>query len=199
MTQNPWDDLYPTRISVSDSSNPWPIMTSRVEIDLREEMHKLLYGAPDEIAKGRIGLIRVVRRDVDGNPIKCLCRDSITDEPDEDFYCRTCLGMGFLWDERKIVYYKDDDTLSKKDEVYFYMEYFENPRSSDWIIELKRDEEGRPIAPLTRELYYKNMKVDAFRSDTGRIEYWRCRAELEKQWSIWYGNTSRQHEPTTRI
>lgn len=200
MTQDSWDNMYPTSSRTTDPASPWPsTVRGKVEIDLRDEMNRLLYGASDELAKGRIGLIRVARLDDEGNAIKCPCRDEITDEQDEDFYCRTCLSMGFLWDERQIVYYKDDDTLSKKDEVYFYMEYFENPTSTDWIIEIKLDEEGRPTSPVTRTLYYKSMAAEAFRSDAGRIEYWRCRAKPERQWSVWYGNKSRQHEPTTRV
>lgn len=199
MANDPWDNLYPGSSYSQNKADPWPSnYKQRIELDLREEMNRLLYGAEDEIAKGRVGLLRVARRDENDKLIKCPCRDIITDEPDKDFYCRTCLSMGFLWDERKIVYYKDDNTLSKKDEVYFYMEYDVNPRSSDWIIEIKVDEDGNPTSPLTRKVYYKSMATEAFRSNTGRIEFWRCRAVPEKQWSVWYGNTSRQHEPIER-
>lgn len=199
MSRDPWDIPYPTRTTQSTSFSPWVRDASLgVEIDLRQEMYRTLYGAVDEIAKGKQGLLRVARVDSDGNPEKCPCRDEITDEPTKDFYCRTCLGMGFLWDERKIVYYKDDDSLSKKDESYFYMEYFENPTRFDWIVEIRLDEEGEPVVPVKRELFYPILYAEAFRSDTGRIEYWRCRAKLERKWSVWYGNPSRQHEPTTR-
>lgn len=200
MAQNSWDILYPRSASRTNTASLWSTtVAAGTEIDLRQEMSNLLYGASDEIAKGRQGLLRVARIDsTTGEPIKCPCRDEITDEPDLEFYCRTCLGMGFLWDERKIVYYKDDDSVSKKDESYFYMEYDENPARRDWIIEVQLDQDGEPIEPVTRELFYKTLTAEAFRSDLGRIEYWRCRAKLERKWSVRYDVASRQHEPTTR-
>lgn len=199
MMQEPWDTLYPRSVSSADATNPWPgTVVSGVEIDLRQEMNRTLYGASDEIAKGRQGLLRVARIGSNGEPIKCPCRDTITDEQDLDFYCSTCLGMGFLWDERKIVYYKDDESVLKKDESYFYMEYHEGPTRWDWIIEVVLDEDGKPVEPVQRDLYYKSLIAEAFRSDLGRIEYWRCRTKLERKWSVRYGVAFRQHEPTTR-
>lgn len=192
-------EVYPRSVLTGGSPSPWPSgVFSGDELDLRAELQRTLYGAPDETPKGRTGLLRVMRLDSDGNPTKCPCRDTITDEPDKDFYCRVCLGMGFLWDERKIVYYRDDDSKSKKDEVYFYLEHTDNPARWDYIIELKLDGDGSVIEPEERDLFYKIEYAEAFRSDRGRIEYWRCRTTLERKWSVWYGNASRQHEPTTR-
>jgi hypothetical protein len=192
-----WDILYPGSTNI-EVTTPWLSNSNNIEIDLRIELHKTLYGSIDEIAKGRQGLLRVARVDNNGDLVKCPCRDEITDEPDKDFFCKTCYGFGYLWNERKIVYYRDDDSVSKHDESYFYMEYFENPTRFDCIIEVALDMDGQPKMPVRRELYYPILFAEAFRSDTGRIEYWRCRAKLERKWSVWYGTKTRQHEPTTR-
>lgn len=195
---NSWDNPYPsTTVTPVDSTSPWYTSSSSGgEIDLREELHNLLFGASDETAKGRIGLLRRMRRDSNGNLVNCPCRDEITNEPDKDYFCRTCWGMGYLWDEETITYFKDDDTM-RKEEVYFYLEYTVEPSDEDYIILIVRDEDGVPEAPVGREgKVYKIIKAEPFRSDTGRIEYWRCRTKIERKWSVWYGVTSRQHEPT---
>ena len=196
MPQNPWDILYPSTVTSTDLLSLWPVQTSPgVELNLREEMYRLLYGAADEIAKGVIGMFRRARLDANGKKVKCPCRDTITDEPDKDFYCRTCIGLGYLWDERELVYYKSDDTLRKTDEMFFYVEYFVRPSIGDYIVELIRDAEGVITPPGMREKLYRIIEAEPFRSDVGRIEYWRCRTVYEREWSVWYGVQSRQHEP----
>ena len=107
-----------------------------------------------------------------------------------------CLGMGYLWDERELVYYKNDDTLRKSDEAFFYVEYFVEPSVGDYVVEVVRNTEGVITPPGERQGLFKIIKAEAFRSDTGRIEYWRCRTKYERKWSVWYGVPSRQHEPT---
>jgi hypothetical protein len=65
--------------------------TTRKELDLREELNRTLFGAGDEIAKGRYGLLRKMRRDSNDYPIQCPCRDQATFEADKDPYCRYCV------------------------------------------------------------------------------------------------------------
>lgn len=184
---SPYNDLY-------DSSS------SSIELDLRAELNRTLLGYNDEISKGRIGLLRKMRSNPNGDLIKCPCRDKITDEPDKDFYCRSCLGMGFLWDERKIVYYRDDGSFRKREdklEEYegdnFYIEYDAIVSASDYIVVVKLSENGMPQIPVVREKLFKIISADPFRADNGRIEFWRIRATEERNWSIWYGNKNRQH------
>jgi intein/homing endonuclease len=71
--------------------SPYPTTASGKELDLRKEINRLLYGAIDEEAKGRWSLLRRMRRDSNGNRIRCACRDNVTDEPDKDYYCRYCV------------------------------------------------------------------------------------------------------------
>jgi len=171
---------------------------SLVELDLRVELLKTLLGASDELAKGRIGLIRRMRRDTAGKLIKCSCRDTVSDEPDRDFYCRYCLGHGYFWDESNIVYYKNDRSLKEAEQYYFYIRDTVEPTREDYLIELKVDLEGRPVDPIERLESYKILECEPFRADSGRVEYWRFKCALERKWSAWYGTASRQHQSITR-
>ena len=175
--------------------------SSSKELDLRQELENFLYGAVDEIPKGRTGLIKQIRRDDDGNPIRCPCRDRITDEQDQDYYCRICLGAGYLWDERKIVYYRNNDSFRKvagKNQEFegddFFVEYDSVITTDDVIITLKLDSEGNFITPVERDKSFAILSVDHFRSDNGRIEFWRIRTAEGRPWSVWYGVQNRQHQ-----
>ena len=178
----------------------YPTSSRGKELDLRDELKRLLYGASDEVAKGRIGLLRRVKRDSSGHPIRCSCRDTVTDEPDKDYYCRYCWGVGYFWDEVKIVYYRNDDSFRKregKNQEYegddFFIEYNVDITTEDAIVTVKLDDDGNPISPVTRDKTFKILSADPFRADNGRIEFWRVRAVEGRKWSIWYGVKNRQH------
>lgn len=174
--------------------NLYPSIDSGKELDLRVELYRLLYGASDEIAKGRLGLLRRMRRDSEGNRITCPCRDRDSNEPDKDYYCKYCLGMGYFWDEVKIVYYRDDGSFLKEkgenkdfEGDMFYFEYNVIVSSDDYIVTVKLDTEGKVQIPVERDKYFRILSDDAFRSDTGRIEFFAIRAKEERKWSSWYG------------
>lgn len=178
----------------------YPTSSSGKELNLREELRRLLYGADDEEAKGRVGLLRKVRLDNSGEPQRCPCRDSLTDEPDKDYYCRFCLGVGYFWDEVKIVYYRNDDSFRKlegKNQEYeadnFYVAYSTVITPRDYIVVVSLDVEGQPIVPVVRENVFKILSADPFRADNGRIEFWRIRAVESRKWSVWYGTKNRQY------
>jgi hypothetical protein len=177
----------------------YPTNSSGKELDLRVEMHRLLYGAVDEEAKGRIGLLRKIRLDANGDKERCPCRDSVTDESDSDYYCRFCLGVGYFWDESKIVYYRNDDSFRKregKNQEYegddFFIGYNRVITPSDFIVVVQLDSEGSVVIPAVRESIFKIISADPFRSDNGRIEFWKVRATEVRKWSVWYGVKSRQ-------
>jgi len=180
--------------------NPYrtPYFHSRKEIDLRKEFANLLYGSPEEIAKGRWGLLRRMRRDSNDNPISCVCRDPITNESDKDTSCRYCFGHGYYWDEIWFVYFRNDQSFKKVEGYYkefegdvFYTEYYVTVNPEDYIITVKLDNEGNVIIPVEREQSFKVLKPDGFRSDNGRIEYYGIRAIEERKWSTWYGAPAR--------
>lgn len=157
------------------------------ELDLRKEFGRTLFGANDEISKGRIGLIRQINREDNGDLIRCSCRDKVTDEADGDFTCPSCFGVGYLWNEYKIVYYKNDDAHRRWGYSIFYLECTVEPTTKDFIVEVKRNIEGVPISPIVRQKIYKIDEAEDFRADNGRIEYWRCRCSWEENWSLWGG------------
>jgi hypothetical protein len=160
-------------------------VNNRKELNLREELHRTLYGALDEVAKGRVGMLRKMRRDEDGKLVSCACRDQVTEEPDRDYYCKTCLGEGYLWDEQQVVYYKNDE--GSEDGSMFFFEYNEDISLIDRIIELDLSDEGDPANPPVRHKIYEIVKVDRLRADNGRIEFLQVTAKYRRDWSVWYG------------
>jgi hypothetical protein len=187
-------------MSTNPYTSPYPTSATRKELDLRDEMERLLYGASDEIAKGREGLLRRMRRDNNGFLKQCPCRGRDNNEPDRDFYCPYCIGMGYFWDEVKIVYYRNDDSFRKiegKNREFegdvFYFEYDTVITPDDYIITVKLDLDGDPITPVERDVYFKILSVDPFRSDTGRVEFLAVRAKEERKWSTHYGVKNRQY------
>ena len=167
--------------------------SSRKEIDLRQELKEIFFGSEVEIEKGRKGLLRKMRRDSDGNLINCVCRDKITKDPDRDYHCRFCKGWGYYWDEYEVTYFRNDASYSKASgqnneyaKDYFYLQHTVDITSDDYLIILNNDTEGDIVVPTERFKYFKIFSADAFRSDYGRIEYWRIRAHEERRWSVWY-------------
>ena len=179
------DSLYAS----TSSNSPF----QRKELDLRKELFGTLHGAADEIPKGRKGLLRKIRTDDEGHPLRCPCRDSITDEPDLDRGpCRFCHSVGWFWDEYKIVYYKNDDVfrtsggIPKQDASHFYIEYDEDIAPIDIIVEVEVDKEGEITYPIKRKGFYDIRVVEDFRADDGRLEYWRITGGYIRDWSVWY-------------
>lgn len=169
------------------------------ELDLREELRQTLYGSTEEVPKGRVGLLRKMRRDSSGNLIRCTCRNELSDKPSTDSYCRYCHGMGFYWDERQITYFLSDAAYRKQataDKEYnsnlIYVEYNVEVTDSDYIISIRTDRDGNVIIPVERLVFYKIAKAIPFKSDFGRIEFFTLRAEEEQKWSTWYGVPNRQ-------
>ena len=166
---------------------------SPVEGDMRDEMLKFLYGSSREIPKAQRGLYRKVRLDSNGDKIVCDCVDSVTREPDKNPPCPLCLGVGYLWDEVWFDYYKIvtgiEAALSLREEfiqpgianiprITFYTKYdvapvIINGYCNDQIIELARDVEGNLVTPYRRERIYRISSAIDFRSDNGRLEYWK--------------------------
>lgn len=180
--------------------NPYGNTTAPSEIDLRKELHDLFDGSSQEISKKRTGLIRIMRRDASGSLIRCACRDNITDEPSRDHYCRYCLGLGFLWDEYKITYFKNDDPYSREQgkvgdflSNIFYIQYDTDITNYDHLIEIDTDAEGTPIIPYRYKSMWDIESAECFRLDNGRIEYWRIRAKYQRDWSTYYGVKNRQY------
>jgi hypothetical protein len=185
-------------------TNPYgnPYSSFVKELNLRTEVHKILYGSSEETAKGRVGLIRRMRRGSDGHLIRCECVDPITDEHVQDRYCASCHGMGYYWDEVKFVYFKNDRTYRNKEENIsiefggnvFYTEYSNSITKDDYIVELALDSSGNVIIPIVREKLYRVLDAIEERSDNGRIEFIAIKTVEERKWSTYYGVYNRQYE-----
>ena len=184
--------LYPTPgdVTVNTTTALYPA-SSGGEINLRVEMERFLYGAGDETAKGQLGLLRRMRTDDDGELVECPCVDAKTHEPDIDTPCNVCAGVGYLWNEEWITYYKvlvsSNEGFVRKNEptpggianipyTFFYMEYNVNPTRRDIIIEVDRDLDGDVNSPYQRVTSFTLATVEPFRSDHGRVEYFRVAA-----------------------
>ena len=163
-----------------------------LEIDLREELNKTLYGSSNELAKGQFAILRRMRRkDGVSYPIseenlqKCPCTENPDLEADRVVKCQWCYGERFLFDDEFIVTYR----ASKFNYVdmerpkgygnlaislaFFYCEHTIMPSRFDKIIEPMIDYDGNVISPIEVKVKHNIEMADAFRSDNGRIEFWR--------------------------
>ena len=104
------------------------------------------------------------------------------------------------------MYYKNDDVFRpqgndpeavqprKIDAAYFYVEFYETINTIDIVIEVEVDKEGEILYPIKRNSFYEIWRVEEFKSDHGRLEYWRVTSGLIRDWSVWYGVQHRQYK-----
>lgn len=180
------DNLYPKR-TPSDSYYSGST-NGGAEPDMRQAMINFLDGSWPEVAKKQTGLLRKMSRDSNDRLVPCDCVDDITHEPDKDNFCPVCFGVGNIWTEDYITFYKtledsdqDNALLNKHIEpglinvplVVFYVRYSANITKDDQIVELVLDSEGDVQSPVKRRNIYKIGIAWDYRSDNGRIEYWK--------------------------
>jgi len=171
--------------------------TYGTEPNMRQELNNMFDGVFPEVAKAQKGLLRKMRRTSAGILIPCPCVDNLTNEPDKDIFCPVCHGDGNLWDETWIDFYKvllrSSVGLSSNEDLIrpgimnvplasFYLRSTVDITSQDKIVEMKMDAEGNPIRPYRREYVYRITTAVDFRSDHGKLEYWKvdCYAEKRK-------------------
>ena len=156
------------------------------EIDLRKEFDELVFGSGGYTPHNHLVLIRSLRKDSNGNYIKCECVSAISDEADTEDQCPYCLGNKYIWDERFSRCYsslmgadggKANRTRRivpgeiRTDYKIFYFRYDEKIHYRDKIIELKLDIEGNVEVPYKREIIYRPETIQPYRADKGRVEY----------------------------
>ena len=165
------------------------------EPDMRQELIDMFDGKYPEIPKAQVGLIRRMRRDVNDRVLVCPCVDLVTKEPDRDHFCPICYGEGAYWDEIELQYYampaeRRDLSLSIKDTleppglinvptVVFYVRYDSIISLGDKVIRLVTDADGTILTPRRRRSIFRINSLWDFRSDHGRIEYWKVFAHKE--------------------
>lgn len=175
---------------------------SRSEPDMRQEMLATLDGVAPEIAKKQPVVLRIMRRDSNGHRIPCECVSSLTHEPDKDKFCPFCFGEGYKWDEilskcYRVVLRSSVGLAGKEDLVQpglmniplvtFYFPYdipiLVEPghnESYDKVVELVLDTEGEAVRPYKRKMVYRIGTAIDFRSDNGKLEYWKLDCYGEK-------------------
>ena len=170
------------------SADPYSGVVPGTEVNMRQEFNNTMDGHMFEISKAQYGLLRKIRTDSDGNAVWCPCVDKITQEPDKDRFCPDCYGEGNLWDERPIQMYKVIEGLNTTNAlrdrhekpglinipiVVFYIRYENNISKLDKIVQIELDKSGNPAQPLRRKAVYSISSEWDYRSDQGKLEYWK--------------------------
>jgi len=179
------EDLYE---KTTGNLNYYGTSTTGSEPNMRNELINTLDGSFPEVAKKQTGLLRQMRLDSDGELIPCECVDEITHEPDKDRFCPVCFGEGYMWDEAQITFYRtlEDSDIDNilRDKLYkpglinhplvvFYVRYSDTIRKHDKIVELELDDDGSVSDPMTRRAIHKISVVWDYRSDNGKLEYYK--------------------------
>ena len=182
MTFNPY------RRSTSSINNYYTSGTTGSEPNMREELISFFDGTHPEIPKATIGLLRKMRRDTNGLTIPCSCVDIVTREPDKDRWCQICFGEGYIWDEIEVQYYSitigRDVSQATREKlsipglinvpfVVFYIRYDVPITKQDKIVKVALDLEGDPAIPRKRDSIYRVVHTWGYRSDNGKLEYWK--------------------------
>jgi len=184
-----------------------PYGTLRTEPDMREEFFNTMDGAFPEIAKKQNLVLRKMRSDNSGSLIKCSCVDILTGEPDKDTWCFSCAGEGYLWDEsvhdgyhvvlgsnigqasREVLISPGNTNVAQ---VSFYFRYnfplnvfpaacsVPHHQFPDKIVEVALDADGSISEPYQRLKIYSIGNAIDFRSDIGKLEYYRLDCYEEK-------------------
>lgn len=167
---------------------------SQTEINMRKEFEHTLDGLTPEMAKGQPALLRTMRRDSNDKLTKCSCVDVLTKEPDKDRFCPICYGEGQLWDETEILTYRvlkntltENSLLDKLHSpgliiipvVVFYIRYTAEITIKDKVILIALEKDGTASIPKKRTEVYRIGEAWDYRSDNGKLEYWKLFARKE--------------------
>lgn len=171
-----------------------PYSNCRTEPDMRQELLNTLHGVYPEVPKKQKAVLRKMRLPLDDNI--CPCVSILTKEPDKDIFCPICHGDGYFWDETFIDIYKvalksdvGNASLDKLESpglitipsVIFYTEYSQLITRDDRIVELILNVDGTPVEPYRRKALYRvGLPID-FRSDNGKLEFWKLDCILDKR------------------
>jgi hypothetical protein len=151
-------------------------------------------GVFPEVPKAQTGIFRKMRLDSNNKKIPCPCTDKFGSEPDKNTWCPICFGEGWYWDETYIQFYRvlqgAETENSLRDDlitpglinvpvVVFYTRYDVLITEEDKIVEIKLDLEGDPIEPVKRKGIYRINAAWDYRSDNGKLEYWKIYTHLE--------------------
>jgi hypothetical protein len=184
------------------SSTSGRLYGDMLNIDLREEFHKILFGGLDFIAQGRLMILRKMTN------AKCVCFDEVSGGSKTP-NCKYCDGEAYYWIEYQFtmwmatgvapVYkpgflangqypqaqlgYTDPNRATAYCEynVFPDIERYTIPTnpSPDKLYGLKPNDDGTVHLPLTRISKWKILNVTPMFGDFGRIEF--LEMSLEKE------------------
>lgn len=178
------------------TSNSSFYSSSSSEPNMRQELIDMFEGTFKEIPKAQTFLIRKMQKDPSTNKlIPCKCVDIVTKEPDKDRFCPFCFGEGYYWDESEIEGYRTiegaDRLIATRDRsaggagllniplVVFYLRYDAEIKNYDKIITIDTDIEGAAVIPKKRTGVYRIEGLWDYRSDRGKLEYFKVYTHLE--------------------
>jgi hypothetical protein len=186
-------------------TNPWNLIRSGAgdllrtangrEIDIRNELHKMLYGdiVTGVLPHGRILVVRHFRRDSENERVKCeACGDLTGGSPHKNVNnkCRFCAGEGFLFnDSIHTGYIQNQYPWTGQEEPFgilningptVFFEYYVVLTENDKILEPALDTEGKIVNNIiVIEKRFSVEDANVMRGDFGRIEYIRARIAQE--------------------
>jgi len=147
--------------------------------------------------KGQPLILRKIRRDDNGDKIKCTCNDAVTHEGDGDAFCAYCDGVGYIWDEIWFLGYVTHSAsfvgtsmtlrevttpgFVQVNEPFMYTFYYVTVHKGDWVVQPALDVEGNVIQPIQSQ--HRNIVISQFpmRMDGARIEYWKYKLRKIRQ------------------
>lgn len=187
-----WKDLFPsTREEGLSLISPVEGLST---LDLRDEFNRLILGGGDWDPIGQPFILRRMRRNSDNSLVQCYCSDNIFHESDQDFFCPSCFGAGYLFDEELIYGYKvvaaspsgTNASINysklpagtvRLDAIRFFLPYDVYPSDEDKLIEIKLNDDGTPFLPYHRLGIYELMLNREMRGIYGKLEFWVCNGQ----------------------
>lgn len=164
------------------------------EIDLRKEFEQLLFGSSTEIPKGQLVIFRRMRRKsgivypVKDDDLQLAPGvDSLTHDGPKTYKDNWAFGERFLFDDQLIKVYRGYAVILEGQQqvsqlspgqfaigpAFFYIQAWVMPSLFDKILELITDKDGNAVSPLAIFKRHTIKTAERFRSDNGRLEYWR--------------------------
>lgn len=171
-------------------------------IDLREEMHALLYGRVDLLAQGRPFILRVL------SDTHCVCWD-VSSGGSKTPNCRYCGGEQYYWTEKSVIMWMAQGVApvykpgflangqypqaslgyTDPNRATAYCEYtvfpnwerytYPNNQTPDKMYALKVDDDGNQVIPVVRTSKWKILNVVPLHGDFGRVEFFELTLEKE--------------------
>jgi hypothetical protein len=187
-------DLYPRDLAISNSQRLYIGTATVGNIDLRAELHKILFGDRNHPGEGHKVLIR--RMD---STCPCMLEEKGQKHREPDPKCSVCHGEGYAYSEflctawRSLVgsksgalpasYMATPPGITDIIAHNFFFEYNTELKDIDKIIELNLGVNGAlpsSLGELQQREKFKILQLITYRADNGRIEFIRAICQSEE-------------------